>query len=55
MVLDKGDLVMAIRASIAVTPLFSPVKIDGRLLVDGGYLRNIPVKTAKDMRGGSLR
>ncbi|MBL0057767.1 MAG: patatin-like phospholipase family protein [Elusimicrobia bacterium] len=53
-VLDKGDLVMAIRASIAVAPLFSPVKMDGRLLVDGGYLRNIPVKTAKDMGADRL-
>ncbi len=48
-VLDKGDLAMAIRASIAIPPLFSPVEIEGRLLVDGGYLRNIPIHTAKAM------
>lgn len=48
-ILDKGDLVMAIRASIAIPPLFSPVQMDGKLLVDGGFLRNIPVNSAKVM------
>lgn len=48
-VLDRGDLVKAIRASVAVSPLFTPVPWDGRLLADGGYLRNIPVETAQQM------
>lgn len=48
-VLDKGDLVMAIRASIAIPPLFSPVEMNGKLLVDGGFLRNVPVQTVKEM------
>ena len=48
-VLDKGDLVNAIRASIAIAPLFSPVEINGRLYVDGGYLKNIPVDVVQKM------
>ena len=48
-ILDKGDLVNSIRASIAIPPLFSPVEIDGRLYADGGYLKNIPVDVVKQM------
>jgi NTE family protein len=49
-ILDKGDLVNAIRASIAIAPLFSPVEINGRLYVDGGYLKNIPVDVVQEMK-----
>ncbi|MBK8869741.1 MAG: patatin-like phospholipase family protein [Elusimicrobia bacterium] len=48
-ILDKGDLVNAIRASIAIVPLFSPVEINGRLYVDGGYLKNVPVDVVQKM------
>jgi NTE family protein len=48
-VLDSGDLAMAIRASVSIAPMFTPVKIKGRLLVDGGYLNNIPVNIVKAM------
>ncbi len=48
-ILDKGDLANAIRASIAIVPLFSPVEINGRLYVDGGYLKNIPVDVVQAM------
>lgn len=48
-VLDHGDLVKAIRASIAISPLFTPMEIDGHLLADGGYLQNVPVETARNM------
>jgi NTE family protein len=53
-ILGSGDLAMAIRASVAVAPMFSPVEINGRLLADGGYLRNIPVDVAKDMGADRL-
>ncbi|MBK8574651.1 MAG: patatin-like phospholipase family protein [Elusimicrobia bacterium] len=53
-VLDHGDLVKAIRASIAISPLFTPIEIDGRLLADGGYLRNIPVETVQKMGADRL-
>jgi NTE family protein len=48
-VLDSGDLSRAIRASMAVPAAFSPVRLDGRLLVDGGIVMNLPVEVAKAM------
>lgn len=47
-VLSKGNLVSAIRASCAVPLAFSPVQIDSLLLIDGGLTSNIPVLTAKE-------
>jgi NTE family protein len=48
-VLGKGNLVRAIRASMAVPGAFEPVEIDGRLLVDGGIVNNIPVNVVRQM------
>jgi NTE family protein len=48
-VLDQGDLADAIRASMAVPGAFAPVEIDGRLLVDGGVVNNLPVNVARKM------
>jgi len=48
-VLDRGDLAHAIRASMAVPGVFSPVDIDGRLLVDGGLVNNLPVDQGRAM------
>jgi NTE family protein len=42
-ILDHGDLVESILASVAVPGVFAPVAIDGRLLVDGGIVDNLPV------------
>ncbi len=42
--LSKGSLPQAIRASMAIPTVFTPVEIDGRLLVDGGLVRNFPVE-----------
>lgn len=42
-VLSSGDLVQAIRASIAIPFLFEPVEIDGRLLLDGFLSDPLPV------------
>lgn len=47
--LARGSLPHAIRASMAVPGLFAPVKLDGRSLVDGGIVRNLPVDIAKAM------
>lgn len=48
-ILDRGNLGRAVRASMAVPGLFAPVKIDGRILVDGGLTRNLPVDVARAM------
>jgi len=47
--LDSGYLGQAIRASMAIPMVFSPVEIDGRLLVDGGLIRNFPVEENREM------
>lgn len=48
-VLRGGDLGQAIRASMSVPGIFSPVVIDGRTLIDGGLARNLPVDLAREM------
>ena len=48
-VLDHGDLAAAMRASMAVPGVFTPERIDGRLLVDGGIKQNLPVQTVRAM------
>jgi len=48
-VLSGGDLVDAMRASLAAPGVFAPVEIDGRLLVDGGLANNLPVDVAQAM------
>ncbi|SFF03796.1 NTE family protein [Chitinophaga sp. CF118] len=47
--LDTGNIVTAIRASMAIPSIFTAVKIGNRKLVDGGVVRNFPVITAKEM------
>jgi NTE family protein len=46
---DRGSLVTAVRASMAVPSAFSPVASNGRLLVDGGLTRNMPVDVVRTM------
>jgi len=48
-VLSHGDLGTALRASMAVPGVFSPVEVDGRLVADGGMVRNLPVDVARAM------
>jgi len=48
-VLERGDLVDAIRASLAAPGVFAPIEIDGRLLVDGGLANNLPIDVAQQM------
>lgn len=48
-VLSDGDLVDAMRASLAAPGVFAPVEINGRLLVDGGLANNLPVDVAQAM------
>ncbi len=46
-VMARGNLVDAIRASMSVPGFFSPVSIDGQTLIDGGILNNFPVDVAQ--------
>ncbi len=48
-VMRDGNLVTAIRASMAIPSLFTVVERDGKKLIDGGVVNNFPVTTAKDM------
>ena len=48
-VMDSGDLSMAIRASMSVPGVFAPARVDGRLLVDGGLIGNLPIDVMKAM------
>jgi len=48
-VLSRGDLAEAMRASMAVPGLVAPAEIDGRLLIDGGITRNLPVDAVRAM------
>ena len=47
-VLKKGGLSDAARASMAVPFLYRPIKINNELLFDGGIYNNFPVETAKE-------
>ena len=49
-VIDKGSIYDAIRASISIPTVFTPVKTDEGLLVDGGIMNNIPVNHVKRNR-----
>ncbi|MCA8959284.1 MAG: patatin-like phospholipase family protein [Planctomycetes bacterium] len=48
-VLRGGDLATSIRASMSVPGAFNPVEIDGRPLVDGGLVQNLPVAACREM------
>jgi len=48
-VLNKGFLPKAIRASMAVPAAIAACEIDGRMLVDGGIVNNFPVDRCREM------
>jgi NTE family protein len=48
-VLHDGPLAQALRASMALPGLFTPVNLNGHVLADGGMVQNIPVETARSM------
>lgn len=52
-VLDRGPVARAVRASSAIPGVFEPVLLDGKLLVDGGVVDNIPVDVARE-KGADL-
>ena len=48
-VMRKGDIIEAVRASISLPGIFTPVRKNRTVLVDGGLVNPLPVRTVKDM------
>jgi NTE family protein len=48
-VCTSGDLIKLVRASCSWPGIFNPIKIDNRLLVDGGIKNSVPVSIAKKL------
>ena len=47
--LTKGSLALALRTTMSIPTVFTPIDTAGMLLVDGGVLNNFPVKDLKEM------
>ncbi|HVJ30740.1 MAG TPA: patatin-like phospholipase family protein [Gammaproteobacteria bacterium] len=50
-VLDQGDLSEAMRASMALPGVFAPIEREGKVLSDGGMMRNLPVDFGRELCG----
>jgi NTE family protein len=48
-ILDSGDLSEAMRASMALPGVFAPVTLEGKVLSDGGMMRNLPVDIGREL------
>lgn len=48
-VFTNGNVPMAMRASMAIPTVFTPVRIDSAVYVDGGVCDNFPVDVAREM------
>ncbi len=48
-ILNKGNLARAMVSSSAFPSLFSPVEMDGKLLIDGGVANNYPIEAVRKM------
>lgn len=53
-VLHDGSLAQAVRASMAIPGIFTPVELNGRVLADGGMVQNIPVETVLAMNADAV-
>jgi NTE family protein len=53
-ILDSGELVAAVRASIALPGLIAPYRLDSRWLGDGGLVNPLPVDVARRTFGGPV-
>lgn len=49
LLIREGNVALAVRASIAIPGIFSPVEVDGKVLVDGGVLERVPSTQARRM------
>ncbi len=46
---DSGDAATAVRASCAIPGVFVPVEYDGKRLIDGGVVSNVPTKAVRKL------
>ena len=47
--MDRGSLATAMRATMSLPLIFPPVERDGRMLVDGGTMNNVPADVVRAM------
>jgi len=48
-ILKSGDLATAVLASMSLPGLLPPVNRDGQILIDGGFVNNLPISIARGM------
>jgi NTE family protein len=48
-VIDRGPLIDAVQASASIPGIFEPVRVGGRLLVDGGLVEPLPVRACREL------
>ena len=48
-VFDRGPLYIAMRGSMSIPGIFAPIDVDGRMLGDGGLVKNLPVDIVRAM------
>jgi NTE family protein len=53
-VIDRGRLSRAMRASMAIPGMFPAVERDGKTLSDGGAVANLPIRIARDLGAGAV-
>lgn len=52
--ITEGRIDDAVRASMSIPGIFDPVSIEGRVLVDGGLIDNVPVGAARALGAGKV-
>ncbi len=52
--ITSGSIAKAVQASCSLPVIFTPTKVRGKLLVDGGVASQIPVRTAREELGASI-
>jgi NTE family protein len=48
-IITSGSVCTAVRASCTIPGIFTPVQVEGKLLIDGGVVNNLPVDVARSL------
>lgn len=48
-VLREGSIARAVQASYALPGVFAPVRMDGRVLIDGGFMESVPFRALQEL------